>query len=226
MCAIVHNRVTIAVSKAATLAVVALLSLSGCALSRNPIAPLSSAIAAPELVGHWVTLPPASQPNFCPYVSGEIRTFPLDAPDKRQIEVLAVLTAPGPPEETEWFVVDGYATRLTNGTFLNLRPVAEGPEANISEANRSDFANAKKEGDYIFVAYELQKIGSIPRLTLSYVDLMNAGGSGRLAFEPKTHDFSTITRVIADSSDHIASYIGTLTEADLFGSSCAFDRID
>lgn len=203
-------------------AALAALSLTACAGSRNPIAPLNAAIPTPELIGTWATAPADEQIYGCTDITAHLHIYPLDTPDKNKIELLVVVANVKAPEKVGWYALDGYATRLSNGPFLNLQVVALGPQGGASEGEKAFFEKALNEQYYFFTPYEVSRVGATPRIRLSYTigeQLYNAGDAGKLAYDKKN-------QVIVASSDDIARYLSSLNESDPLSISCVFERIE
>lgn len=207
--------------KATFLAVFLAVSLTGCAESRNPIAPLSDATAAPELLGTWVTAPAGEQNPGCPF-KAELRVRPVSTSDQKQFELMLIGSSVASPGKTSWTSSEGYVTRLPNGPFLNLLALAEGPEADLSEDEKRSFAK-EKEGRYFeFVPYETQTIGATRLVKFGTgfgATLYSAGIAGKLAFDRPNS-------LITASSGEIARYVGSLSESDLFSSNCMFEKVE
>jgi hypothetical protein len=194
-------------------------SLCACAArvsSLNPIGPLSSATEAPELVGTWVLAP--EQPSNCGVALTRaelyLHIYPESVPRSRKIEILANVISQDPPIESAWMTAEGYVTRLKNGPFVNLRLADIGPAENYVD-NKHAFDQLK--GKYLFAAY---KAGRTPAAASLTVGLL----SQSFFTKPPAPQARGHGALLVETSARLAAYIGTLSDAALFGESCVFRK--
>ena len=205
-------------------------SLAACTvtLSRNPIRPLEDAIPTPELLGTWVgkgCKPGEPEPGQSIY----LHVIPLRATDNKQFEtVVAQMRSDG--TKSVWFVVDGYATALRNGLFLNLRlrVAAAGPSDRLTTDNKAELQEWQ-EYPYFFASYEIYKAGSDRRLFIDFsIDeaLGHAANNDLLSRDTPAEGEYGGKVLVTDSSANIAKYLGSLDEAALFGDQCVFRKLE
>jgi hypothetical protein len=182
-------------------------------------------------LGSWVIAPLREQPKSCTADNSDhvfLQIFPLKTAGKKQVEIMFSGTRDvSPEEEGGYFVVDGYTTRLENASFLNLRLIMAGPEANLTDEVKRGIEKLQKAG-YFFVAYRVERIASVSRLTFSadvMVEIHNGATAGQLSHAVLPGG-SPDDVLITDSSDNIAKYISSLDETALFAHSCVFQKVE